>query len=50
MVTRHFLRSAEKAPILDLDQVALNAAIRVEVDDGFVGPGYCQPTQVALFA
>ena len=38
------------APILGLDPVALDAAIWVEVDDGFVGTGYGDPTPASTEA
>ena len=38
------------APILELNPIALDAAIWVEVDDGFVGPGYGQPTPASIEA
>ncbi len=38
------------APILELDPVALDAAIWVEIDDGFVGTGYGQPTPASIEA
>ncbi len=38
------------APILDLDPRAFDAAVWVEIDDGFVGPGYGEPTPASLEA